>query len=184
MTFIFNNWYPLFSFVVLIFFGIFYFALRLKTKRFRAYQMRLRLFRIRDQLRMKIFEGKLHEESRVYQHYDSILNTVLSDTERLNAYSLAIALMKHGKEFDHTNSSQILKLVRRSDPEVQALIKEFYAEVASLFIRQSKFLVSIAYTVRFFERCFAFSPKLAVSKKLEIVADLRDRSSELSHSFC
>jgi hypothetical protein len=183
IEFIFNNWYVLISYGAASFLALFYLSIRMYTRKFRAYQLRRNLFAIRDELRMKIFENKLSEEARIFKYYDTVLNDMVSNTEKINAYSLMRALTQQGASLRLTEFNEVQKLVRRAHPEVQILIRHFYKEISSLFVRQSKAFLMLAFVIKMLVGCADIFRPHGKLKELVTAFEYRQRFSRMAQTI-
>ena len=128
-------------YLMVVILAILYFILRKLSYNSCQYLLRLKFFQIRDELRFKIFEGKLGEEDFIYKHFDQLINAIVKKPEKLTLFELVSSLIKNGKEFnDGRNKEQeeLIRQIQNSPLEIKELIVEFYEQVAYLLVKQSK----------------------------------------------
>lgn len=140
LNLIIEHFYVAFSGLCAAILLVFYVVLRTRLKEPRQYELRLKLYHIRDSLRMEIARGRLKENSVIYQHYDNLINEVVKNAEKWTIVNVANAIAKHGKEFGDKkrHTKKLFQMIEKADPEVQKLIRAFYLEMSVLLVRQSR----------------------------------------------
>lgn len=143
-----THWYAAFAWLMAGLLLCFYLALYLISRDARSYINRVKLLKLRDELRFHVAMGLLEEKSHLFQHYDNLANALVRDAERYNLYGLMSAIGKYGKEILTKNQAEwkrIHKMLSKAPPEVQKTVGELYLEVAKLFMRQSKAIIAFAF---------------------------------------
>jgi len=103
------------------------------------------LYKVRDDLVCLVAEGKLREDSAVFEHYYERANTFLAAAPNVGFDHMLEALIamrknrdfKQGIQAAKKKIAEIQKLPEMQDEEVRKVISDYYAAVAQVMIAHS-----------------------------------------------
>jgi hypothetical protein len=119
-------------------------------------RLKYKLFAVRDKLVYLAASGRLSETSMVFKVFYRAMNTYVSELDRLTIVSFVRASIVVKTELEKENGERLIDSLRRSDPEVQGVIDEFFHVVMHALRYNSPLLNIVLLTATYCHRFFSF----------------------------